>query len=145
MKKQFEIKNRFTGGVLFSIETTSPKVAVEAAVSSGAYLGDAYLRGAYLGDADLRGAYLRGADLGGAKYGDGIPITKEPIQLIGLHYFVLIFDEHMKIGCELHSLEKWFSFDTKRIIEMDGKAATNFWDTWKEPLRNICKSSGRMK
>jgi len=74
----FEIKSRFTGKILFSLETESLKLAVEAAVKSradlrgadlrgadlrNAYLRDAYLRGADLRDADLRNAYLRGADL----------------------------------------------------------------------------------
>ena len=77
----FEIKARFGGYVLFSLECGSLKVCVEAAVKSGAdlrgaylrgaclrgaYLRGAYLRGACLRGADLRGAYLRGADLGGA-------------------------------------------------------------------------------
>ena len=78
---KFEIKSHWTGSALFSLETESLKLCVEAAVRSraylrgadlrGAYLGGAYLRGADLGGADLggadlRGAYLRGADLGGA-------------------------------------------------------------------------------
>ncbi len=85
----FEIKHRYTGSVLFSIETESFRLAVEAAVKrgadlrgadlggadlggaylGGAYLGGAYLGGAYLGGADLRGADLGGADLGGAYLG----------------------------------------------------------------------------
>jgi uncharacterized protein YjbI with pentapeptide repeats len=53
---------------LFSLETASVKLAVEAGIKSGADLGgadlgDADLRDADLGDADLRGANLRGADL----------------------------------------------------------------------------------
>jgi len=68
----FEIKHRFTGAVLFSLETESLKLCVEAAVKSGAdlrgaYLGGAYLFGAYLFGADLGGADLRGAYLGGAE------------------------------------------------------------------------------
>jgi len=59
----FEIKHRFSGSVLFSLETESLKLCVEAAVKGGADLGCAYLRGAYLGSADLGGAYLGGADL----------------------------------------------------------------------------------
>jgi len=35
----FKIKNRFTGHVLFSLETESLKLCVEAAVNDGAYLG----------------------------------------------------------------------------------------------------------
>ena len=71
---KIEIKHRITGRVLFSLETESLKLCVEAAVRSiadlrGAYLRGAYLRDAYLGGADLGGAYLGGADLGGADLG----------------------------------------------------------------------------
>ena len=59
---KFEIKARITGKGLFSIETETLKLCLEAAVKKSAYL-----RGADLGGADLRGAYLRGADLRGAK------------------------------------------------------------------------------
>ncbi len=45
---KFEIKNRFSGSVIFAIETASMRLAVEAAVKSGAYLSGADLRGADL-------------------------------------------------------------------------------------------------
>jgi hypothetical protein len=68
---KFEIKSRWTGSVLFSLETESLKLCVEAAVKTKTYLRGADLRGAdlqgaYLRGADLQGAYLRGADLQGA-------------------------------------------------------------------------------
>jgi uncharacterized protein YjbI with pentapeptide repeats len=73
---KFEIKHRWSGVILFSLECESLKLCVSAAVGSGADLCDANLRGADLRgadlrgadlcDADLRGADLRGADLGGA-------------------------------------------------------------------------------
>jgi hypothetical protein len=71
MCSKFEIKHRYSGAVLYSLETDSLKLCVEAAAKSGAYLREADLRGAYLRGADLRGAYLREAnlreaDLGGA-------------------------------------------------------------------------------
>ena len=88
MKIKIEIKNRWTGKVLFEyekenntvkdtlIEAVKNKAYLGGADLGGAYLRGAYLRGAYLGDADLggadlggadlRGADLRGADLGGA-------------------------------------------------------------------------------
>ncbi|CUK21984.1 Serine/threonine-protein kinase B [Achromobacter xylosoxidans] len=74
----FEIKNRWTGAVLFTADVPEgtesgliARVALEQAVEASAYLGDANLRGAdlrgaNLGDANLRGADLRGANLGGA-------------------------------------------------------------------------------
>jgi len=61
-----EIKHRFTGAVLFALETESLKLCLQAAVKSRAYLYGAYLRGADLSGADLYGADLSGADLSGA-------------------------------------------------------------------------------
>ena len=78
---KIEIKHRWNSSVLFSIEASSIKLALEAAVEQGAdlrgaylpgpppegaYLEGAYLEGAYLEGAYLEGAYLRGADLRGA-------------------------------------------------------------------------------
>ena len=68
---EIEIKSRFTGWVLFSLETDSLKFALEAAVKQGANLKGANLEGAnlegaYLKGANLEGAYLKGAYLEGA-------------------------------------------------------------------------------
>ena len=63
---KFEIKHRFTGSVLFSLETESMKLCVEAAVKSRANLSGADLSRANLSGADLSGADLSGADLSGA-------------------------------------------------------------------------------
>ncbi len=72
-KVKFEIKNRWTGSVLFEYEkeNNTLKDTVEQAIKrgadlEGANLEGAYLRGADLEGANLEGAYLRGADLGGA-------------------------------------------------------------------------------
>jgi hypothetical protein len=70
----FEIKHRFTGAVLFSLETESFKLCVQAAVKAKAYLSGAYLDGADLSGAYLSGAYLSGAHLGGA-YLDGADLS----------------------------------------------------------------------
>ena len=76
-KIKIEIKNRFTGKVLFKYEkeNNTVKDTVIEAVRQGAYLRGAYLRGAdlrgaYLWGAYLWGAYLRGADLRGADLRD---------------------------------------------------------------------------
>ena len=61
----FEIKSRFSGSILFSLETENLRICVEAAIKAGADL-----RGADLGGADLGGAYLRGTDLVGANLRD---------------------------------------------------------------------------
>ena len=67
----FEIKQRWTNKVIFSLETKSLKLCVGAAVNSGANLygadlSRADLSGANLSRADLSGADLSGADLSGA-------------------------------------------------------------------------------
>ena len=64
---KFEINSWLTGKILFSFETETIKLAVEAAVKQRAYLRDAYLRDVNLQDADLQRAYLQGANLQGAK------------------------------------------------------------------------------
>lgn len=68
MKIKLQIKNRFTGSILFEFEkenNTIRETLIEA-LSKGADLQDAYLRDADLQDADLQGADLKGADLKGA-------------------------------------------------------------------------------
>jgi len=69
MKKiKIQIKNRFTGSVIFEYESehNDIKTTVKEAVSSGADLSGAYLSGANLSGAYLSGADLSGADLSGA-------------------------------------------------------------------------------
>ena len=58
---KIEIKNRWTGGVVFACEAGSMKLAVKAAIEA-----KANLREADLSRANLRGANLREADLSGA-------------------------------------------------------------------------------
>ena len=77
----FEIKNRFTGSVLFSLETETMKLCVEAAIRGGSdlrgsdlrgsdlrgsNLSNSDLRGSNLSNSDLRGSDLRGSDLRGS-------------------------------------------------------------------------------
>ena len=60
---KIEIRHRLTGAILFSLETESLKLCVEAAVKSRANLYGANLSGADLSGANLYGAYLSRADL----------------------------------------------------------------------------------
>ena len=57
---KIEIKSRYDGAVLFALEIGSLKLAVEAAVASGANLSGANLSGANLSGANLSGADLYG-------------------------------------------------------------------------------------
>ena len=67
-KVKFEIKNKWTGSILFEYEKedNTLKKTVEEAVRVGANLEGAYLGGANLEGANLVGAYLEGANLRGA-------------------------------------------------------------------------------
>jgi len=67
-KIKFEIKNRWTGSVLFEYEKedNTLKETVEKAIKEGAYLEGANLEGANLEGAYLEGANLEGANLEGA-------------------------------------------------------------------------------
>ena len=71
-KVKIEIKNRWTGSILFEYEKeeNTIKDTVVEAVNNGADLRDANLVGAYLRGANLVGANLVGADLRGAYLGD---------------------------------------------------------------------------
>ena len=156
---KFEIKNRFSGEVQFIAEIEAAEktslylkigLAVRWAYKTKAYLRDTYLRGAYLRGADLQGADLQGANLQGAYLqgaylrganGEKITIEKVPIQILTDTYYIIIFDAHMKIGCEFHSIADWWAFDNERIAQMDGTRARRFWDIWKEPLQAVCKAN----
>jgi len=63
---KIEIRSRFNSAVLFSLETESVKLCLQAAVKSRANLCGADLYGANLAGADLAGADLCGANLCGA-------------------------------------------------------------------------------
>ena len=102
-------------------------------------LSDAYLRGADLRGADLRDAYLRGADLSGASFGEGVTAEQGVLQLIGLRWDVIIFDAHMRIGCQMHPLSDWASFDDRRIAEMEGVHALRFWRQHKSALLTLAQ------
>jgi hypothetical protein len=66
----FEIRHRWSGASLFSLDCGSLQLCLEAGIKAGADLTGADLRGADLTGADLRGANLRGADLRGADLRD---------------------------------------------------------------------------
>jgi uncharacterized protein YjbI with pentapeptide repeats len=64
--KRFEIKNRYTGIVIYSSTKTNYKDVLEEAIENGADLSEA----------DLRGADLSGAELQNAKFCGKGGITK---------------------------------------------------------------------
>jgi len=110
---------------------------------TGANLAGANLAGANLADANLAGASLTGANLTGAKWRNGIVINKRPVQVYGLLWLVTILDAHMQIGCELHSLAEWQTFDDARICAMNGRDALRFWRAHKDALLALARSADR--
>ena len=113
MKIKLQIKNRFTGSVLFEYkkENNTIKDTLIEAVKQGADLQGADLQGENLRGAYLRGAYLQGADLRGA-YLQGAKI-KTCAVFTGLYDYVVIpyiTDENenrVKMGCYDRSLTEW--------------------------------------
>ena len=134
-----EIKNRFTGGVLFSCEVPEgmesgmiARHAVETAIAQDANLRGADLQGADLRDANLRGADLQGAYLRNAK--------NAPLIITGLRWVVYISGTgNMRIGCQNHSIKHWDNFSDELINRMDD-CALEFWKQHKEILMGICNS-----
>ena len=152
---KISILNRFSASVIFAadIENNTVKLTLELALKSGAKLDGANLygadlRGANLYGADLRGANLYGADLDGADlYGanlrgadlDGEKLTKTPLQLNNLKWFVLISDSYLRIGCQRHLISDWEKFKDGEIEKM-ALGALDFWKKWKNSILTICKA-----
>ena len=133
-----EIKHRFTQNTLYVCETETLKVAIEEAVKEGANLEGANLAGANLEGANLEGAYLEGANLAGANLAganlrganlDGEKLYIAPISVTNLDWPILISAEFMRIGCQRHSFEYWF---TVSDVELDlmHPTAFRFWKNW---------------
>ena len=110
---------------------------------AGANLARANLADAYLAGANLAGANLAGANLARAKWRDGVPLTRAPIQMHGLRWPVTILDAHMVIGCQTHRLSEWDAFDNHAIAAMAGKHALRFWREHKANLLGIARGDGR--
>jgi hypothetical protein len=108
----------------------------------GANLRDAYLGGAYLGGAYLRDADLGDADLGGANLGGASGNRKEIKSLFVAEQYPIVYTaEYLQIGCERHAITSWWEFDDRRILEMDGREALDFWKKWKPVIKQIIELS----
>mgnify|MGYP002781252561 CR=1 FL=1 len=129
-KTKFQIKSVF-GKVLFEHECVTFKECVEEAVKAGANLARANLTDANLTGANLAGANLARANLAGANLARanlaGAKIYIQPIQISGLRWFITVYADRIKIGCEDHSLTEWDSYKRLEISKM----AEGAWDWWK--------------
>lgn len=134
---KYQIKHRWTGAVLFEAELGAEYDGETNSVKMGAVVRLAIKAGA-----DLGGAYLGGAYLRGAKWRGDITIQRATLFLYGLKWDVVILDEHMQIGCELHRLDEWAAFDDERIVQMD-RGALKFWRAHKGALLALAAADGR--
>jgi len=108
-----------------------PGVKMSVADLSGANMTGANMTWADLSRADLTGANLTGADLCGST-GNSIEIKTIQTEI----YIVNIVEkfEYIQIGCERNTIERWFNFTDREILEMDGKKALKWWKKWKPIL-----------
>ena len=88
--------------------------------------------------ADLYGANLEGANLYGANL-EGEILTKTPLQLNNLKWFVFISDSYLTIGCQRHLIADWEKFKDSEIKSMDLNAL-DFWKKWKNSILALCKA-----
>jgi len=107
---KFEIKNRFSGELIFTIETGSWRLAIEAAIKSNVDLSSANLLSADLSSADLRSANLSSADLRSADL---------LIYQFRKDWAYYTFDGMIRIGCEFHKVDTWLK-DYRSIGEKNG-------------------------
>ena len=116
---KIEIKDRFNNEVIYSHECKNNTLKITC---MKAVFDKISLYGA-----DLRGANLYGADLRGAA-----------IVIYGMTRTIQIAKNHIRIGCQSHSLEKWINFTDDEINSMHSDAL-NFWKENKEFIINRCK------
>ena len=138
-----KIRNLSGEVILVINEANLQGVDLQGANLQGANLQGVDLQGANLQRANLQRANLYKANLQGATNGNftfQIPIT----QIGTSEYPIILMDQGMQIGCELHTYGNWFSFTKKEILNMDGKTAFAFWKQWCPILKEICKSTGRV-
>ncbi|MDK4727418.1 pentapeptide repeat-containing protein [Rhizobium phaseoli] len=97
----------------------------------------ANLDGANLVRANLDGANLYGANLVRANLWVSAGNDRHIRTLQTGVYRVSYTDTMMQIGCQRHPIEEWWTFDDRKILQMDGKGALEFWKTWKPILQRI--------
>ena len=122
MTQKYEIKNRFTGEVLFSCD-------IPEGMESGMIARHA------LEEAIAQGANLRGANLWDANLWDA---KDAPLIITSLRWPVYIGGTGMmRIGCQNHSVESWKNFTDEEIKRMDSDAL-DFWNKYKTMLLVAC-------
>jgi hypothetical protein len=55
---------------------------------------------------------------------------------------ITITDNHIQIGCELHTIKQWFSYKDSRISKMDFNAL-DWWLRNREWLKQLCETRAK--
>ena len=64
-----------------------------------------------------------------------------PISITNLKYQTTITDNHLRVGCEMHTFEEWNKFSDNRILAMEGKEALKWWKAHKPLIMGIIKEN----
>ena len=128
---KFNVTSRFSKLIAFTAEIDATD-DTEMSVKLGLSVNWALKNGASLSGASLLGANLSGANLSGVDLSRANGIN-DFIKCIQIETYPITYtDEVMQIGCERHKIADWRDFDSRRIADMDGKSALNFWAKYKD-------------
>ena len=131
-----DIKNRFTGNIIFSIN---------ADTLSGANLSRADLSGADLSGADLSGANLSGANLSRANL-SGADLwacigNMHELKTISIEKWIVTYSAtDLQIGCKKFSIERWRGLSDQEINALDTDAL-EFWRKFKKLIFEVIELS----
>ena len=100
----------------------------------GSNLSGSILRGSNLSSSDLRGSDLSGSDLRDSNLMNVCGNNKEIRTIQTGCYICNLTKDFMQIGCKKHTYKEWFEFTDKRIENMDGQTAVEFWGKYKDLL-----------
>ena len=115
----FEIKHKLSGKILFSIETETMKMAVEAAIKSNADLSYGNLSYANLSSADLSSADLNCADLSYANLSSADLRSADLLMFRWQRHQAICAGERLTIGCHDKPLAEW-ACDYEKIGKESG-------------------------
>jgi uncharacterized protein YjbI with pentapeptide repeats len=128
---KFEIKQRYTGAVLFALECGSMKLCVEAAVKAGSNLSYSDLRGSDLSGSNLSGSDLsysdlRGSNLSGSNLRGSNLIGSDLIANLGqpngwsAYTYCTTGEQRIQVGCQNLTLaegrEYWSGKEHRREV-----------------------------
>ena len=135
-----EIKNRFSGAVIYSERHATIKDAVISARNISADLRSADLSSANLISADLRSADLSSANLSGANLsGANLPSGFRVAHLCFGGWPVTITAQHTAIGCQRHDNDKWLAWLPDDVSHMHSQAES-WWKDHGEAVKAVIRN-----